>query len=486
MSSDKDKLKKSALSGVIWKFMERVSAQLVALVVQVVLARILVPEDYAVVGIVSIFFAVCNVLISGGLNTALIQKKDADTEDYSTVLHVSIILAAILYVVMFFSAPVIANLYSNELLIPIFRVMSVTFFFHAFTSVLSAYASSNLMFRKVFYSTMSGTAVSAVVGITMAMNGFGAWALVVQQMTNAFCNAVVLYVTTKLKIVFRISFSRLKQLFGYGSKVFIASIISVIYDQLNPLIIGLKFTSTDLSFYTKGQSFPGLLNSSINDTLSAVLFPVISKVQDSKDDVLNVTRRYIKVASYIIFPMMIGMLSVADAFVSVILTDKWLPAVPYIQIFSFSYMFNIIQTGNLQAIKAIGRSDILLLLEVLKKSVYFAVIALFVFFSDSPVMLAVSGIVCTLVATLINTYPNRKLIGYRYRQQVVDLLPNFLLAVAMGSAVILVGQLEMSRFLLLFAQIVVGVVVYVLLSVLTKNENFFYLIDYIKMFLNRK
>lgn len=486
MASGKENLKKNALSGVIWKFMERVSAQLVSLVVQIVLARILVPEDYAVVGIVSIFFAICNVLISGGLNTALIQKKDADIEDYSTVLHISMLLAAVLYVVMFLAAPGIASIYNNELLIPIFRVMSLTFFFHAFTSVLSAYASSNLMFKKFFYSTMIGTVVSAVVGITMAMNGFGAWALVAQQMTNAFCNSTVLYFTTKLKIVFKISFSKLMQLFAYGSKVFIASIISVIYDQTNPLIIGLKFTSTDLSFYTKGQSFPGLLNSSINDTLSAVLFPVISKVQDSKDDVLNVTRRYIKVASYIIFPMMVGLLSVAEAFVSVVLTDKWLPAVPYIQIFSFSYMFNIIQTGNLQAIKAIGRSDILLLLEVMKKSVYFAVIAAFVIFSNSPVMLAVSGIICTFVATLVNTFPNRKLIGYRYRQQAADLLPNFLQAAAMGSVVMLVGQLDISRILLLVLQIVTGVIVYVMLSILTRNENFFYLIDYLKLFLKRK
>lgn len=486
MASDNEKLKKSALSGVIWKFAERISAQMVSLVVQIVLARILLPEDYSVVSIVSIFFAFCNVLITGGLNTALIQKKDAGVEDYSTVLHVSMLLAAVLYAVMYFAAPWIARTYEKDLLVPIIRVMSLTLFINAFTSVLSAYASSNLQFKKFFFSTVIGTVVSAFAGILMAINGFGAWALVTQQMANALCNAIVLYFTTRLRIVWKISLSRLMQLFSYGSKIFVASIISVIYDQINPLIIGLRFTSTDLAYYTKGQSFPGLLNSSINDTLASVLFPVISKVQDRKEDVLNVTRRYIKVASYIIFPMMLGFFAVAEVFVSVILTDKWLPAVPYIRIFAFTYMFNIIQTGNLQAIKAIGRSDITLILEVIKKSIFFAVVAAFVFISDSPVMLAFSGVICALVATVINTYPNRKLIGYKYRYQVIDLLPNFLLAITMGIIVMLVGQLNIAPFLLLILQVAVGVIVYVALSVLTKNENFYYLIEYLKLFLKRK
>ena len=184
--------------------------------------------------------------------------------------------------------------------------------------------------------------------------------------------------------------------------------------------------------------------------------------------------------------MMLCFFAVAEVFVSVILTDKWLPAVPYIRIFAFTYMFNIIQTGNLQAIKAIGRSDITLILEVIKKSIFFAVVAAFVFISDSPVMLAFSGVICALVATVINTYPNRKLIGYKYRYQVIDLLPNFLLAITMGIIVMLVGQLNIAPFLLLILQVAVGVIVYVALSVLTKNENFYYLIEYLKLFLKRK
>jgi len=480
-----EQLKKSAFGGVAWKFAERICAQMVSLVVSIVLARILVPEDYSVVSVVAIFFSLCNVLISGGLNTSLIQKKDADQLDYATVLHTTMAVAAVLYAVMFFSAPAIADLYGKPVLVPVVRVMGLTFFINAFKSVLAAYTSSNLQFKKFFFSTIVGTAVSAGVGIAMAAKGFGAWALVAQQMTNSLIDTVILYFTTRFKVLFRVSWTRFKALFSYGWKIFTASIITVVYDECCPLIVGVKFSPTDLAYYNKGKSFPSLLNSSITDTLSAVLFPVIAKVQDDASAVLAVTRRYIKTASYVVFPMMMGFLAVSENFVVAVLTEKWIAAVPFVQIFCFSYMLNIVQVGNLQAIKAMGRSDIVLVLEIVKKSVYFAIIAAFVFLSDNAQMLAVSSVACTLVACGVNTWPNRKIIGYKYRYQLMDLLPNFLLSLAMAAAVILVGKLAMSTWLLLGLQVLVGGGVYVLLSILTKNENFRYLLGFCKQMLHR-
>ena len=480
-----DNLKKKAFSGVIWKFLERICAQMVSLIVSIILARILMPNDYSVVSIVTIFFAFCNVFISGGLNTALIQKKDADAEDYSTVLHTSMLIALILYIIMFFSAPAIANLYDKQILVPVIRIMSLTFFINAFKSILSAYTSSNLQFRKFFFSTIIGTVVSAFVGIYMAVNGYGVWALVAQQITNSFLDTLILYFSTKYKILFKFSFKKLKSLFNYGWKIFVSSIISVIYDQINPLIVGIKYTANDLAYYNKGQNYPGLINSTISDTLQSVLFPIMSKVQDDKEVVLNVTRKYIKTASYIIFPMMIGLFSVSDVFVEVVLTEKWLPIVPYIQIFCFSYMLNIIQVGNLQAIKAIGRSDITLILEIVKKSFYFIIIIIFVFISKSPIVLALSSVVCTIFATLVNTYPNRKLLGYKYRYQLNDLLPNLIISILMGISVYFVKYIEMSKVLLLLLQVFIGIFVYILLSIITKNENLYYLIDYVKLYFRK-
>ena len=480
-----DSLKKSTFGGVIWKFMERVCAQVVSLVVTIILARLLLPEDYSVVSIVTIFFAFCNVIISGGLNTALIQKKNADMKDYSTVFYVSLFLALILYGVMFFSAPFIANLYNQELLIPVIRVMSLTFFINAVKSVLSAYISGSMQFKKFFFSTIIGTVISAFIGIYMAFKGFGPWALVAQQMSNSLIDTLVLFITTKFKLSLTFSFKRLKELFKYGSKIFVTSIITVLYDEISPLIVGLKFSSSDLAFYNKGKSFPGLLNSTISDTLAAVLFPAMSKVQDQKEAVLSITRRYIKISSFVVFPLMAGFLAVADSFVTVLLTEKWAMAVPYVQIFAASYMFNIIQVGNLQAIKAIGRSDITLVLEIIKKSAYFIIIAIFVFFSHSPEILALSSIVCTLIATMINTYPNRKLIGYKYRYQLMDLLPNFINTILMCIAVFLIGMVNIDPLLKLIIQVVIGFVVYFILSIITKNENLKYLLDLTKNFLKK-
>lgn len=479
-------LKNKTFSGMIWKFMERICAQVVSLIVSIVLARILMPDDYSIVSIVTIFFTFCNVFISGGLNTALIQKKDADVEDYSTVLHTSMFVALILYMVMFFLAPSIANLYSKQILIPVIRIMSLTFFINAFKSVLSAYTSSNLQFKKFFFSTIVGTIISAFVGIYMAINGYGAWALVAQQMTNSLLDTLILYLTTKYRIIFKVSFKKLKSLFSYGWKIFVSSIISVIYDQINPLIVGVKYTSKDLAYYSKGQSYPGLINSTISDTLQSVLFPIMSKVQDNKEMVLSVTRKYIKVASYVIFPMMIGLFSVSDIFVEVVLTEKWLPIVPYIQIFCFSYMLNIIQVGNLQAIKAIGRSDITLILEIVKKGFYFIIIILFVILSKNPIVLALSSIVCTVFATVVNTYPNRKLLGYKYKYQLNDLLPNLIISIIMGIVVYLIKYIQISKVLILILQVFIGIIVYILLSKFTKNENLYYLIDYVRSYFRKR
>lgn len=469
-----------------WKFSERIGAQLVSTVVAIVLARLLTAEDYSVISIVTIFFTFANVFISSGFNTALIQKKNSDIKDYSTVLYISLGVSLVLYAILFFTAPLIADIYKAPILTAVIRIMGLTLIVNAVKSVLCAYVSSTLQFRKFFYSTLIGTVISAVVGIVMALKGFGPWALVAQQMTNTCIDTLVLFITTRVRFMLVFSFRRLRGLFNYSWKILVSSIISVIYEEINPLIIGIKFSGADLSYYTKGKSFPTLISNTISDTFSAVLFPVISKLQDDKEAVLQYTRRFMKVSSYLIFPLMIGFLAVSDNFVSVVLTDKWMPASIYIQIFCASYMFNIIQNGNLQAIRAIGRSDIILILEIIKKSLYLLTIVLFVIFSDDAVMLAVTSIINTVIATLVNTFPNRKLIGYRYRMQIWDLLPNLLTALVMGAAVYAMNYIPMNKTLLLVLQVIAGMVVYLLLSLVTRNENFKYFLGMAKNMLNRK
>ena len=468
-------LKKSALFGAFWKFAERIGAQFVSLVVSVVLARLLTPEDYSVVGIATVFFSFCNVFITGGFNSALIRKKDADETDYSSVFHISVWIAVAIYVGLFFAAPAIAKLYEKPILTPAFRVMGITLIINAVKSVVCAYISNKLQFKKFFFATLGGTLISAVVGVWMALKGFGPWALIAQNMTNSLIDTLILFATTKLRILLVISWKRLKELFSYGWKIFAASVITVIYEESNAFIIGLKFTTADLSFYTKGRSYPSMLNSSINGTLSAVLFPVMSKVQDDTDAVLNYTRRFFRVASFLIFPVMVGFMAVSDNFIRLLLTEKWMSAAPYIKIFCFCYMFNMIQQGNLQTIRAVGRSDIILKLEIIKKSLYFLVIIGAVILSNTPEALAATALINTVIAMVTNAAPNKKLIGYGFKKQLWDILPNLLVSVVMGGTVYAIGYLSLPVWITLMVQIIAGAVIYIAINAIIKNPDLAYM-----------
>lgn len=485
-NTEKKELQNKAISSVVWKLSERVCAQVVSSVVSIILARILVPDDYSIVSVIAIFFQFSNIIISGGLSTALIQKKDADELDYSSVLTVTLGMSVFVYLILFTFSGFIANIYNKPPLIPAIRVMGITLIINAFKSVICARISSNLEFRKFFASTIIGTVISAVVGIVMAKQGFGFWALIAQQMTNSTIDTIILSITTRFKPSFRVSMERLKSLFSYGSKIYFASMISVAYEQVKPLIVGLKFSATDLAYYNRGENFPQLLNSSISDTVSSVLFPVIARVQDEIDEVKQMTRRYMRTTSYIVFPLMMGFLAVAESFVTFFLTDKWLPIVPYIRIFCFCYMFDVIITGNLQAIRAIGRSDVILKIEVIKKVSYLVVILIFVLFADSPIMIAAASIVTTILACVINAYPNRKLIQYSYREQIGDIAGNLILSGIMVLAVWPIKYLPLSSFVCMMLQIITGITVYVLISVLIKNENLRYILNVVKDRIHKK
>lgn len=478
-------LQMKTIDGVLWKFAERFCAQLVGFLIMVVLARLLTPADFGIIAVVLIFVSFCNVFVDAGFNVGLIQKHDADELDYSTILWFSTIVAFVLYGVLFVLAPYIASIYQMPALTDVLRVMGILLILNAPKSVYSAYISSHLQFRKFFYATSIGILVSAIGGIVAALYGFGVWALVIQQVCNVGVDVVVLVAIAGLHVRGCFSILRFKNIFSYSWKIFVASVVGVLYGQLQPIIIGMKYTGADLAFYKNGDQVPSVLNNSICTTLTSVLFPVLSSVQDSKEKVLYGTRKYMQMTSYLVFPVMIGLLAISENFVRVVFTEKWLPAVPYMQIFCISYMFDVIQKGNLETIKALGRSDLILKLEILKKTAYFIVIVLFAFFTDSPLMLAISCIVNTVIATLLNTYPNRELIGYSYGLQFRDLFLNFVISVFMGIGVLCMLWLPFTPLILMMIQIVVGVCLYFLLSIITNNTNYHELIRIIKLRIRR-
>lgn len=473
-------LKKKTISGIIWKGLERSFAQIVSMVVSIVLARILVPEDYSVVSVVTIFFTFCNLFISEGINSALIQKKDADELDYSTVLILNMGAAIVLYVIMFFSAPYIAKIYKNDIIEPVVRVMALTFFINGYKAVLSAKISSDMQFKRYFWATFGGTLLSAVVGIAMASKGFGAWALVAQHMTNSFVDSLILTFTTKIRFKLKFSAERFKSLFSYGGKIFFASIITTVYNEIKPLIVGTKFSTSALAFYNRGESFPSIINSLISATLTQTIFPAMTKLQDDRAALRNVTSRYISMMSFLIFPTLLGFFAISDEFIVVVLTEKWLAAAQYVKVFCIVYMLELIQIGNINAIKALGRSDLILKMEVIKKVTYAVIIVLFVVFSNSPLLLACSAILCNIVATIVNTYPNKKLINYGYLDLFKDIIPNLINATVMCIVVMLVERLSLNVYLMLVFKIFVGVIVYAFMVIITKNKSFKYLMNTVK------
>lgn len=481
-------VKKEAFTNTTWKFLERMLAQGVSLIVSIIIARILIPQDYAVVSLVAIFFSFSNVIISGGLNTALIQKKNADSEDYSSVLFVSIIISVVIYIILFFTAPLISKLFEMDQLTLIIRIMGITLPINAIKSIWCAYISSALKFKKFFFATLGGTFASAIVGIIMAIKGFGPWALIAQQMINTFVDTVILIITTRIGVVPKINWEKFKNLFSYGWKILLSHLIATAYTEFVPLVIGLRYDDEDLSYYTKGKMFPTTISSTVSYTLSAVIFPIIAKEQENKKIVLEYTRKFIRIASFIILPIMLGFFIVADNFIFVILTDKWMPASYFIKLFSIVSIADIIAIGNCETIKAIGKSGTYLIMEIIKKSVYFITLILFTIFSKNPEILALSALVCSLVSLIVNAIPNKRVLNYSYKEQLMDILPNLIICLLMVGAVYFVQFLFHFELgiLPLVIEILVGVISYFGFALLFKNKTLFYLINTLKEMRNSR
>lgn len=476
--------KKSVITNLIWRFLERCGSQGVSLLVSIILARLLSPSDYGILPLVTVFTAILQVFVDSGFANALIQKKDADDIDFSTVFYFNTVMCLVLYLVLFLAAPLIAKFYNMPQLTAIVRVLSLTLVISGLKNIQQAYVSRKMIFKKFFFATLGGTIGAGVVGIVMAYIGFGVWALVAQQLFNMAVNTLVLWLTVKWRPKLVFSFKRLKSLFSFGWKLLASNIINTIYTRIRSLIIGKMYTTADLAYYSKGEHFPSFINSNINSSIQSVLFPAMANAQDEKERVRAMTRRSIKTTTYILLPLMIGLAVVAEPFVRLVLTDKWLPAVPYLQLGCVIYAFTPIHTANLQAIKAIGRSDVFLKLEIIKK--IFSTVIIIISAPFGVFALAFSGLINTFVSSIVNTFPNKKLLNYRYFDQLRDIFPALFCALAMGVVVWFVGLIKMNMILSLIVQVLTGAVVYLLLSVMFKLESFYYLLGIIKTIFNKK
>ena len=468
----------SFMKSFVWKLLEKGSVQLVTIVVSILLARWLYPEDYGIIALIIIFISLAEVISDGGFNTALIQKKDADATDFSTIFFASSGVAVLLYLILFFTAPLISRFYEIDSLTKVIRVLSLSLPFYVLNSIQRAYVAKEMLFDKLFISSLIAAVLSGLTGCWMALKGFGVWALVAQKLSNQALITVSMWYTVRWRPVMKFSFDSFRRLFGYGWKIFLTNFIITLFVKIRHLIIGKMFKPANLAYYERGDQFPSFIGENLLAAIQSVLFPTLSEQQDDRTRVKSMMRRTTKSVSLVICPLMIGLFVVAEPLTIVLLTEKWLPIVPFIRIMCISNMFKPLTIPNAEAIKAMGYSDITLKLEVIKKVI--DIIILVVSCQIGLIAIAYGVALYNFICIFINLYPNIKLLDYRIREQIADVLPSYLTSIVMGASIWWIGSLGYIPIVAVTIQVLLGAAVYVAVNRLFKVESMMYFLDIIR------
>lgn len=466
--------KKIVVGSFIWKLLERVGTQGVQFIVQIVLARLLLPEDFGLIAIVAVFITFAQVFIQKGFNAALIQKKSADNEDFSSVFWLSLIISLILYLLFYVTAPIIASFYNNNQLNNLIRVLSVILIFGSMNSIQNAYVGRYMLFKKLFKSSITSILISGSIGVLCAYLGMGVWALVIQQILNIILVTLIMWFTIDWRPEFIFSMKKTKELFSFGWKLLVSSLLNTLYLDARTLIIGRLYLPSILGIYNRGEQFPKIIVTNIDGSIQSVLFPALSSYQDDVITMKNIVRRAIATSSYVVIPCMVILFIVSEPLITVVLTDKWIEAAPFLQLFCFSYVFIPIQTSNAQAINALGRSDVFLKLEIIKKVIGLILLVVSMYFG--VYWIAFSMVITNIIATAVNAYPNKHFLNYGYFDQLKDIVPILVTSLLMGTIIYpLKYFIESSQMILLVAQLSVGLIIYILLSYIFKLSVFQYI-----------
>lgn len=463
-------LNKKILSGTIWKFSERITAQGVSFIVSMILARLLMPEDYGAISVINIFITIADVFLTSGLASALIQKKEASELEFNTIFYCNLIFGLIIYFIIFFSAPLIAHLYNMPILTLVMRVFALRLPISSFQSIQSAYVSKTLNFKKFFIASTVGTVISGIIGICMAYLGFGVWALIAQYLINAIVNTFTLFTIVEWRPKLQFSFKVAIPLIGYAWKVMFTDLAGTICNNLSNFIIGFKYSTTDLAYFSRGRQLPQLIRNNLYTTLISVLFPGMSNVNDDLERVKYLSRKSIQVLSFTIFPIMFGLCVIAEPLTIALYTDKWIAIVPFTQIICIECIFSVIGTVTLQSIKAIGRSDIMLKMEFIKKPIL--IISILFSLNYGVIAVAMTMPFNTLIELFINGIACQKLINYKLSEQITDCSFAFFASLTMSIFVYFVTFVTENIYFQLCLDIFTGVIVYILISVLFRNKTF--------------
>ncbi len=460
-------LKSQTIKGVFWSFIEKFGSQLILLISQIVLARILEPKDFGLLGMLAIFIAVSQAFIDSGFDNALIQKKEVNQVDYSTVFYFNITIGFVLYLILFFTAPFIADFFHQPLLVDLTRVVCLVLAVNSFGLIQFVKFKIEMNFKAIAQVVVIANLLSAFVGIVMALTGFGVWALAGQIIGIYFFRTVLFWIKSSWRPSLVFSFQSFKQLFNFGSKLLLSGIISQTFENIYLLVIGRIFSASALGFYTQAKKLQEVPVTTLAQVVGNVTFPAFSKIQDENKKLREGFRKLIKLMVFINFPLMLGLAVVAEPLLVLILGEKWLPSVPYFQLLCIAGMIYTLHASNLNILKVKGRSDLFLYLEIIKKSI--VVIAIFIGLNWGIIGLIVGQICTSFISFFINAFFTGKLISYTIPNQLKDISQTFLISLGMVGFMT-IGWFINNQILSLIFQILIGIGSYLLLAIATKQE----------------
>lgn len=465
-----ESLRGKTVKGVGWSFIDSFAGQGITFLVGLVLARLLTPEEYGLIGIITIFIAVFNSIVDSGFSNALIRKADARDVDYNTVFITNMVVSVVLFLALFFSAPLIAEFFNQPLLRPLSQVMASIVIINAFAIIQRTLLVKRIDFKTQTKVSLISSITSGVIGFVMAFWGCGVWSLVGQQLSRQLLNTLFLWIYSRWIPRLEFSWCSFKELFGFGWKLLVSSLIDTVWREIYQVVIGKCYTPATLGQYTRSQQFGSIFSSNLNSIVQRVSYPVLSSIQDDKVRMKQAYRRVIKVTMLVTFTLMLGLAAIAKPMILVLIGEQWLLAAKLLPIICFQMMLYPLHALNLNMLQVQGRSDLFLRLEIIKKCVAVIPLLLGVFVG---IYWMLWGSVCTgIFAYYLNSYYSGKFLLYPMIEQVKDILPSFGVSVAMAIVVYSVSLLPLSSFILLALQLLTGAVVMIALCECIKLEEY--------------
>ncbi len=476
-------LKNKTIRGVGWSFADNIFNQGITFLVGLVLARLLTPEEYGLIGIITIFIAVFNSIVDSGFSNALIRKNNAEAVDYNTVFITNMVLSIVLFFVMFFSAPAIAKFFNQPQLIPLTKVMASIVVINAFAIIPRTLFVRRVDFKTQTKISLIASVTSGVIGIAMALDGYGVWSLVCQQISRQFLNSVFLWIWAKWYPKFQFSIQSFKELFGFGWKLLVSGLIDTVWKEIYQVVIGKCYSAETLGQYTRAQQFGSIFSSNLTTVVQRVSYPVLSEIQDDKMRLKYAYKKVIKVTMLVTFCCMLGLAAVAKPMILVLIGEQWLPAVPFLQIICLNMMLYPLHAINLNMLQVQGRSDLFLKLEIIKKAI--AVIPLVFGIFVGIYWMLWGSVITGFIAYYLNAYYSGKFLDYSIWEQIKDIFPSFVVAAVMALIVWCLTFINLSSIVLLMIQLIVGGIIVIILCEITKLDSYIEVKDIAVTYFNK-